>query len=160
MHIYIMDLRPWRWSALNMGICSQAAFKNARAILFVFGRDGHLFSGGFEKMQKFRGEGCPRPPGSDTLFFRSSVRPFWGVVSAEGFPHLAQHRQRRKEGRKEGRKEYLSSAESDRFRPWRWKYQVTYATLVPTPTVVVYGNSTELLQSHSKSSQLELHCKL
>ena len=28
--------------------------------------------------------------------------PFWGVVSAQGFPHLAQHRQRRKEGRKEG----------------------------------------------------------
>jgi hypothetical protein len=50
------------------GICSQAAFKNARAMFFfVFGRGGRLFSGGFEKIpgggRTFVG-GLP-PPGYD-----------------------------------------------------------------------------------------------
>jgi hypothetical protein len=66
-HMYI-GYETLKVKCTQYGICSQAAFKNARANFFVFGRGGHLFPGGFEKSgrgQKFRGEGCP-PPGSDT----------------------------------------------------------------------------------------------
>jgi hypothetical protein len=49
------------------GICSQAAFKNARAFFVYCFRAGRASV--FGRGQKFRGEGCP-PPGSDTLIFR------------------------------------------------------------------------------------------
>jgi hypothetical protein len=49
-HIYI-GFETLKVKCTQYGICSQAVFKNARAIFFVSGRDGHLFSGGFEKIQ-------------------------------------------------------------------------------------------------------------
>jgi hypothetical protein len=49
-HIYI-EFETLKVKCTQYGICSQAAFKNARAIFLVFRRDGHLFSGGFEKIR-------------------------------------------------------------------------------------------------------------
>ena len=68
MHTYI-GFETVNVKCTQYGICSQAAFKNARAMffLFVFGRGGHMFSGGFEKIpgggRNFAG-GLP-PPGSN-----------------------------------------------------------------------------------------------
>jgi len=61
---YILDLRPWRWSALNMGFVVKRPSRMQEQYFFVFGRGGQLFSGGFEKIPgggiNFAGGG-PRP---------------------------------------------------------------------------------------------------
>jgi hypothetical protein len=50
-HIYI-GFETLKVKCTQYGICSQAAFKNTRAIfIFIFGQDGHLFSGGPEKIR-------------------------------------------------------------------------------------------------------------
>jgi hypothetical protein len=78
VHIYIyiyiyIGFETLKVKCTQYGICSQAAFKNARAIFFWFsGGAGIRFRAGLKKFgwgQKFRGEGCP-PPGSDTLKVR------------------------------------------------------------------------------------------
>jgi hypothetical protein len=48
VHKYI-GFETLKVKCTQYGICSQAAFKNARAMFFVFGWDGQLFSGRFEK---------------------------------------------------------------------------------------------------------------
>jgi hypothetical protein len=66
-HIYI-GFETLKVKCTQYGICSQAAFKNARANFFCVGRDGHLFPGGFEKFPgggRNFAAGLP-PPGSDT----------------------------------------------------------------------------------------------
>ena len=62
VHIYILDFRPWRWSApTQYGICSQTTFKNARAIFFwKLGRSSNSFGSG----ENFLGKAAP--PRSDT----------------------------------------------------------------------------------------------
>jgi hypothetical protein len=50
IYIYI-GFETLKVKCTQYGICSEAAFKNARTIFFVFGQDGHLFSGGFEKIR-------------------------------------------------------------------------------------------------------------
>jgi hypothetical protein len=62
-HIYwIRDLEG---ECIQYGICSQAAFKNARAMFFLkLGRGGQQFSIGFQKCRagaKDLRKGCPRP---------------------------------------------------------------------------------------------------
>ena len=71
-HIHI-GFETLKVKCTQYGICSQAAFKNARAIFILFsGGTDICFRAGLKKSgrgQKFRGEGYP-PPGSDTLKVR------------------------------------------------------------------------------------------
>ena len=63
-HIYI-GFETLKAKCTQYGTCSQAAFKNARAMFFfVFGWDGQLFSHGFEKIPsggKNFAKGLPLP---------------------------------------------------------------------------------------------------
>ena len=85
-HIYI-GFETLKMKCTQYGICSQAAFKNARANFFVFGRDGHRFSGGFEKIRagaEISREGCPRPDLTPGYFVGGTLAsPLWFGVFRE-----------------------------------------------------------------------------
>jgi hypothetical protein len=88
VHIHI-GFETLKVKCTRYGICSQATFKNARAMFFfVFGRGRQLFSGGFEKIpgggRNFAG-GLP-PPGSDIPY--RLVRVFIVTRSQVASSHL------------------------------------------------------------------------
>jgi hypothetical protein len=66
--LHLQGLKSNIYIYTQYGICSQAAFKNARAKFFCFRADGHLFSGRFEKSLGGGKNFAARlsPPGSDT----------------------------------------------------------------------------------------------
>jgi hypothetical protein len=62
-HIYI-GFETLKMKCTQYGICSQAAFKNARAKFFVFGRGGQFFWAGLKNSwagAEISRQGCPRP---------------------------------------------------------------------------------------------------
>jgi hypothetical protein len=64
VHIYI-GFETLKVKCTRYGICSQAAFKNARAMFFSkLGGAGNIFRSGSKKSRAgaiFLQEGCPRP---------------------------------------------------------------------------------------------------
>jgi hypothetical protein len=63
VHIYIV-FETLKVKCTQYGICSQAAFKNARAIFFFSGGAGNFFRADLKKSRagaEISREGCPRP---------------------------------------------------------------------------------------------------
>jgi hypothetical protein len=75
VHIYI-GFETLKVKCTQYGICSQAAFKNARAMFFLLsGGAGSYFQAGLKKIQagaEISREGCPRP-NLESLLVRGGV---------------------------------------------------------------------------------------